>query len=257
MNNINSYIRISPDFDYLFIDGNGCCSTAYGDEISNEDFSLGPRFRIVIPGIEEWHRRYVNSTDFAATKTDESFDWLSWHYEGLLFAKEIKRQLPSCFKLLYNAPFEDVSRLVPKEIEIDDGINKLLSSLEVNANTHYELGLKNRVVFSSESQSKGLSLSICVGKLKTDLYIPQNRIDGLKSWLLDILKGEKDAISLELPSAKLIFFQQRIGNKAMGQFWHETSDSTIPEFAAYVNKNEFVADFSTTVSELRDIKHFM
>lgn len=248
MNNINSYIRISPDFDYLFIDGNGCCSTAYGDEISNEDFSLGPRFRIVIPGIEEWHRRYINSTDFAATKTDESFDWLSWHYEGLLFAKEIKRQLPSCFKLLYTAPFEDVSRLVPKEIEIDDGIDKLLSSLEVNANTHHEFALKNRVLFFPEAQSNGLSLSICVGKLKIDFYIPQNRIDGLKSWLSDILKGEKGVVTLELPSAKLTFFQQIIGNKAMGQFWTETSCSTIPEFAAYVNKYEFVDDFSTVAN---------
>ena len=194
MNTDKTYIKISPDFDYLFIDGNGCCSTAYGDEISNEDFSLGPRFRIVIPGIEEWHRRYVYSTDFAATKTDESFDWLSWHYEGLLFAKEIKRQLPTCFKLLYTAPYEDVSGLIPEEIEIDDSIDKLICSLEIEANVHSKLGLKNIVVFSSTCKLDGIELSMCVGKLKSECHIPLYRIDGLKNWLHDIIKGEKDVL---------------------------------------------------------------
>ena len=179
MNTDKTYIKISPDFDYLFIDGNGCCSTAYGDEISNDDFSLGPRFRIVIPGIEGWHSRYINATDFAATKTDESFDWLSWHYEGLLFAKEIKRQLPTCFKLLYTAPFEDVSGLIPDELEVDDSIDKLISSLEIEANVHSDLGLKNVVVFSSETKPDRVELSMCVGKLKSECHIPLYRIDGL------------------------------------------------------------------------------
>lgn len=248
MNTDKTYIKISPDFDYLFIDGNGCCSTAYGDEISNDDFSLGPRFRIVIPGIEGWHSRYINATDFAATKTDESFDWLSWHYEGLLFAKEIKRQLPTCFKLLYTAPFEDVSGLIPDELEVDDSIDKLISSLEIEANVHSDLGLKNVVVFSSETKPDRVELSMCVGKLKSECHIPLYRIDGLKNWLHDIIKGEKDVVTLELPSAKLTFFQQRIGNKAMGQFWLETSSSAIPEFAAYINKIEFVDDFCTSAN---------
>lgn len=49
-----SFIRISPDSDVLYIDSDSCCVMAYGDEICNEGPSLGPRFSIVVPGIEEW-----------------------------------------------------------------------------------------------------------------------------------------------------------------------------------------------------------
>ena len=48
------YIRISPDIDALYIDSDSCCAIAFGDEICNECPSLGPRFSIVVPGIEEW-----------------------------------------------------------------------------------------------------------------------------------------------------------------------------------------------------------
>ena len=34
----------------------------------------------------------------------------------------------------------------------------------------------------------------------------------------------------------------------MGQFWLETSSSAIPEFAAYINKIEFVDDFCTSAN---------
>lgn len=34
--NKKPYIRISPDIDVLFVDGDSCCASAYGDEISND-----------------------------------------------------------------------------------------------------------------------------------------------------------------------------------------------------------------------------
>ena len=48
-----TYIRISPDIDVLCINSDSCCASAYGDEICNDSPWLGPRFSIVVPGIEE------------------------------------------------------------------------------------------------------------------------------------------------------------------------------------------------------------
>ena len=82
--NKKPYICISPDIDVLYQDSEGCCTSAYGDMISEERPSLGPRFSIVVPGIEEWVKRYEMATDFAETETDPAFDWATWHYEGFL-----------------------------------------------------------------------------------------------------------------------------------------------------------------------------
>lgn len=58
-----TYIRISPDIDVLCINSDSCCASAYGDEIYNDSPWLGPRFSIVVPGIEEWVKRYEDATD--------------------------------------------------------------------------------------------------------------------------------------------------------------------------------------------------
>lgn len=91
------YIRISPDIDVLCINSDSCCASAYGDEICNDSPWLGPRFNIVVPGIEEWVKRYEYATDFAETTTEPSFDWISWHYEGLCFAKAIQAYVNESF----------------------------------------------------------------------------------------------------------------------------------------------------------------
>lgn len=100
------YIRLSPDFDVLYIDQESCCYDAYGDEIYNDNLELGPLFCFAMPGIEEWQKRYMYATDFSKTTTDPSFDWLTWHYEGLCFAKAIWEQMPKAFTLYYKREFE-------------------------------------------------------------------------------------------------------------------------------------------------------
>ena len=83
-----SFIRISPDSDVLYIDSDSCCVMAYGDEICNEGPSLGPRFSIVVPGIEEWVKRYEYATVFVETVTSPSFDWIT-HLYRTIFRKTI------------------------------------------------------------------------------------------------------------------------------------------------------------------------
>lgn len=248
MKDENNYITISPDFDFLYQNPDGVCDEAYGDEIANDDFSFGPRFRIVVPGIEEWHRRYVVATDFAETETDASFDWKRWHYEGLLFAKEIKRQLPSIYKLYYQTPYEDNVELLDDEIEITDDIDDLILSLKTESPISCKPSMKDNVVFTVNRQEKDLAITACLGHLKVDFEIPNNRIKSVKDWLLAIIDGEEDAIQLYLPSAKLHFFPQRIGiHTDMGRFWIEKKDGSMPELAAYVNAKEFVKGIYLTL----------
>ncbi len=114
-----TYIRISPDIDVLCINSDSCCASAYGDEIYNDSPWLGPRFSIVVPGIEEWVKRYEDATDFAETTTEPSFDWISWHYEGLCFAKAIWELQKSCWKTYANKVFKGICCLANKYNLID------------------------------------------------------------------------------------------------------------------------------------------
>ncbi len=131
--NKTPFIRISPDYDVLYQDGDGCCDSAYGDIIYNDAPCLGPRFSIVVPGIEEWLKRYEFATDFAEAMTDPSFDFITWHYEGLCFAKAIWEQMPRCFKLYYQPPYEDHSGTLG-EVVIDENVESLIDSLRMFAN---------------------------------------------------------------------------------------------------------------------------
>lgn len=253
MNDKKYYITITPDIDYLFTYQDGSCFDSFGDEIFNEDFSLGPRFCIVVPGIEEWHRRFIKATDFAETETCQSFDWISWHLEGLLFAKEIKRQLPSCFRLYYNPPYEDNSNIIENEIEITEDVDSLIESLKGDANVSIDLAFKHNVSYQTEKLIDRIIVTAKVGNSTFDFYIPQNRISDLKQWLLNIIKGEDDVNVLNLPSANLTFFHQRVGkHPEMGQLWIEKKEETsIPAFAAYVNTKEFIKGlYLSLMSEL-------
>lgn len=253
MNDKKYYITITPDIDYLFTYQDGSCFDSFGDEIFNEDFSLGPRFCIVVPGIEEWHRRFIKATDFAETETCQSFDWISWHLEGLLFAKEIKRQLPSCFRLYYNPPYEDNSNIIENEIEITEDVDSLIESLKGDANVSIDLAFKHNVSYQTEKLTDRITVTAKVGNSTFDFYIPQNRISDLKQWLLNIIKGEDDVNVLNLPSANLTFFHQRVGkHPEMGQLWIEKKEETsIPAFAAYVNTKEFIKGlYLSLMSEL-------
>ena len=80
------------------------------------------------PGIEEWLHRYEMATDFTDTTTDPSFDWKTWHYEGLCFAKAIWERLPSSYSLFYRPPYEDGSCTM-NEVKIDENTDKLIDQL--------------------------------------------------------------------------------------------------------------------------------
>ena len=127
-----TYIRISPDIDVLCINSDSCCASAYGDEIYNDSPWLGPRFSIVVPGIEEWVKRYEDATDFAETTTEPSFDWISWLYEGLCFAKAIWELQKSCWKTYANKVFKGINDMLKNTAQIVHSRHRSVNNFIMN-----------------------------------------------------------------------------------------------------------------------------
>ena len=51
---------------------------------------------------------------------NKTFDWKSFHRQGIALAVEVKRLLPKKVVLKYSTPFEDRSAIFPNEVLIDD-----------------------------------------------------------------------------------------------------------------------------------------
>lgn len=64
-------------------------------------------YKVLVPGIYNWHRAYEDATDFADCRVDEKFDLEEWNRHGLELAKVMRRGLPSNIDLWYCYPFED------------------------------------------------------------------------------------------------------------------------------------------------------
>lgn len=174
------YIRISPDIDALYIDSDSCCAIAFGDEICNECPSMGPRFSIVVPGIEEWVQRYVYATDFVETTTDSSFDWITWHYEGLCFAKAVWEQMPRCYELYYEPPFEDHSGTVGKLL-IDEKVDGLIDRLRPLANlASAPLSIKDNIVYKLERKGDSMLIRFRINNLVFNLPLSFKCLTGIK-----------------------------------------------------------------------------
>lgn len=107
---IDHVITISPDFDYLYRDEEGMCDGFYDKDTIEIDFEGMEKKTIKIDGFEDWWKKYVMATDFADTTTDPSFDYDAWHERGLVYAKQLREQLPDDIDLWYQAPYEDVKR---------------------------------------------------------------------------------------------------------------------------------------------------
>ncbi len=235
------YIRISPDYNVLYVDSEGCCYSAFGDEICNEEPDLQPHFRFVIPGIEEWIRRYELATDFAATTTDPTFNWKSWHYEGLCFAKAIWEQLPRCYSLYYEPPFEDKSAIIG-HIEFDAQIDTLIQQFHKDV-CHKVLvpSFTDNIEFKIKRCAEQLKILFRINRMKAEVSIPFTRLSGVRNWLKCIIEGNEPVITLQFPNWDLHFFRQTIGSHLeMGQFWVMKSSGREILFQAYVNTKEFV-----------------
>lgn len=242
--NKKPYIRISPDIDVLFVDGDSCCASAYGDEISNDSPWLGPRFSIVVPGIDEWVRRYEDATDFAETTTEPSFDWISWHYEGLCFAKAIWEQMPRCYTLYYEPPFEDHSGTIG-EVIIDENVDSLIGRLRPLAKrTPAPLSRKDNIEYKLKRKDDCVQITFRINNLVLGMPLSFKSLPGIKQWLKDIIDAKGEVCTIQLTGYNLHYARQTVGSHPeMGRFWISKNCPYNDEFTAYVDTKEFVRGF--------------
>lgn len=242
--NKKPYIRISPDIDVLFVDGDSCCASAYGDEISNDSPWLGPRFSIIVPGIDKWVRRYEDTTDFAETTTEPSFDWISWHYEGLCFAKAIWEQMPRCYTLYYEPPFEDHSGTIG-EVIIDENVDSLIGRLRPLAKrTPAPLSRKDNIEYQLERKDDCVQITFRINNLVLGMPLSFKSLPGIKQWLKDIIDAKGEVCTIQLTGYNLHYARQTVGSHPeMGRFWISKNCPYNDEFTAYVDTKEFVRGF--------------
>ena len=243
------YIRINPDYDVFYDDMEGCSYWPDGDEVCNNEPTLGPIFSFVVPGIQEWLKRYEDATDFAETTTSPDFDWKSWHWEGLQFAKYIRERLPLSYDLYYNSPYEDKSGTLDDEILVDDTIDQRISSLgNYSSFADRPCSRKDNVKIEIEKKNDILRITLSIRCLTSTFELSLNKINILKLWLAKIAKGE-DVAECHLPGdKKLFFFSQIIGiHPEMGTLWVMKSCNSEIDFSAYLDRQEFVKDFYSTL----------
>lgn len=235
------FILLSPDIDTLYQDSDGCCANAYGDVIYNDSPWQGPLFSIVLPGIEEWVKRYEFATDFAETTTDSSFDWISWHYEGLCFAKAIWEQMPRCYTLYYAPPYEDRSKTIGNVI-IDNNVESLIERLRPLANTTAALvSIKDNIEYKFKRERDCIQATFCINKLTFNIPFAYNHITGIKHWLKEIIEAKNNVCSIQMQGYNLNYAHQTVGfHPEMGRFWISKGYPYHNEFCAYVNTKDFV-----------------
>lgn len=250
---INHYIAISPDYDYYYKDDEGKCGGSTDDVIENYEWNLQPKFNIIIPGIAEWCERYVLATDFADTTTDPSFDWRRWHRDDLLFAKELYRQLPRNYKLIYRKPFEDCSRILNEVDFSKDSVDDVIRALgSIPDLPEAKPALKYNVTFTAENTDQSLvTLTLRVGNLVCSLTIHDLQdLQYVRKWMEGIAKNDgiiTRTIGFNHHTCDAYMIPQRIGQfTQMGQIRIEKSCRG-ELFSAYVNRHEFVRGLYLTL----------
>lgn len=235
-----NYIILSPDLDVLYVDPESCCYCAYGDEIYNEDPKSGPVFRFAMPGIEEWQKRYEYATDFTNTMTDPSFDWKTWHYEGLCFAKAIWENIPRSFKLYYKPPYEDRSNTIIGEIEINEHTDLLIEKLRMEACLNPSApSFTDNLEYETEYDEQNLKVLFKNNRLMKEVRI--SSLSSLKCWLKQIIDGSEPVCTSIQANHRLHVFKQTVGSHPeMAQLWITNSVGNEVVFNAYVNTRNFV-----------------
>lgn len=246
-------LYIWPDYDYYIQDEEGKCYGSTDDEVYNNDMDQLPRFSFIVPGISEWWERYVRVTDFAETTTDPSFDWRRWHRDGLLFAKEVYRQLPRNYNLIYKCPFEDRSGIL-KEVNISkDSVDDVIQSLgPIPDMPDAKPSFKHNVLFTvNTAEQRLIDISFKVGNYERSLYIYDlEDLKYVRLWLERIVIQKDEmarTIAFNQHHTDSFMIPQRIGQfTQMGQLRIETSSGE-ELFSAYVNRREFVRGLYLTL----------
>lgn len=127
------FLKMEPEDSLsLFWDEEGTC-IGNAEHISLKDNTYNLNFA----ELQNWADRYMwqvlvpsESGENTHEVINKTFDWKSFHRQGIEFAVEVKKLLPENVFLKYVTPFEDGSGLVPKEILIREDIWYVRNVLE-------------------------------------------------------------------------------------------------------------------------------
>lgn len=104
-----------PDYYQLFYDpeeGYSYYDTIYLSE--NEELRLDIKHEL-----HDWLYKYIDKVlipcaaeEITVEELNKTFDWKTFHEQGIKFAKEMKTLLPNYIRLQYRAPVEDQSGII-------------------------------------------------------------------------------------------------------------------------------------------------
>ena len=201
-------------------------------------------YYMLIPGIMEWVARYRQATDFTAKTTNPEFDWISWHRDGLLFAREIYRNLPRNIPFRYEIPETDTSGIIEGFDVTEEAIDSLIENLQA-PDTDIEPVICDKVIILAKDDEGTLGIKFKIKDKNRDyvFHIEYPSMTFLKVFLEKIAmsKGEPVGWDSKYSRSGMYFYPQTIGNmKHMGQFQMQLDGKSEPVVAAYVNSRDLV-----------------
>ena len=248
-------LYIWPDVDYYLEDEERMCFGATDDSIYNNDNTRPPLFKFTIPGISEWHWRYVRATDFVNAIAAPSFDWRQWHRDGLIFAKEIHSRLPRNYNLIYKRPFEDHSGILEEVIFSTDNVDEVINSLNsVLEQKNARPSFIHNIQFSLGDRLDGLlSVTFTVGNRNHTVLIDKCRdTKYLRQWMERIIANDEEiilAVCFKGETWGIEMIPQQIGQFTEMAQLHIIDSENDVLFSAYVNRREFVRGLYLTLMD--------
>ena len=117
------FLKMEPEDSLsLFWDIEGTC-IGNAEHISLKDDTYNLQFA----ELQKWADSYMwqilapsELGEITLEEINKTFDWKSFHRQGIALAVEVKMLLPKSVVLKYSTPFEDGSGILPNEVLIDD-----------------------------------------------------------------------------------------------------------------------------------------
>ena len=201
-------------------------------------------YYMLIPGIMEWVARYRQATDFMAKTTSHEFNWRSWHRDGLLFAREIYRNLPRNISFRYEIPVTDNSGSIESFDVTEEALDSLIECLQYPYEDR-EPVLSEKVITLAKDDEGILGVKFKIKEKNREFvfHLEYPSMTFLKVFLEKIVMSNGEPVGWDSKYSRsgMYFYPQTIGNvKHMGQFQMQLDGKSEPAIAAYVNSRELV-----------------
>ena len=235
---------ITPTSTRVYVSPDGTSCEVSSDIILKQEYRWNRcDYSIILPGLMEWVQRYRNALDSVNNQVDPEFDWERWHYDGLLFTKELFHRLPRNITMRYAKPIGDNSGLIEDfDVTSEEQIDLLLAQLDYER-LECEPVFMDAVVVGVKQEDD----CICVrfkAKGKYDsftFYLDNEGILLLRDFLERIAISDNDVVVWESKISEngMYLYPQTIGGLKNMYRLHIFSEKDLV-FSAYLNVRDFV-----------------